>query len=137
MAKHTDLRDFGQLQRRSGSWQPPPRPTSSRGAQEAPTKSGAVIKHGLKREPSLESKKGSEDEPADTTRSASQQSTSRSLAKPTGKNVPSKREKSDLFKSFAKAKPRLAKQEPNAPAASEEESVCGAYYLSTLHRLRG
>ncbi|OXV09038.1 hypothetical protein Egran_03197 [Elaphomyces granulatus] len=108
------------VMRRSGSWQPPPRP-ASRAAQEAPPKLGAV-KQGSKREPSLESKKGKEGEPADT-RSASQQSTSRSLAKPTGKNVPSKREKSDLFKSFAKAKPRQVKQESNAPAASEEESA--------------
>jgi DNA polymerase delta subunit 3 len=48
--------------------------------------------------------------------------------KPTEKAAPAKKERGSLFSSFAKAKPKLKKEESSTPAASGAESVSNGPY---------
>jgi DNA polymerase delta subunit 3 len=57
---------------------------------------------------------------------------SSSSAKPTKKSAPEKKEKGSLFSSFAKAKPKLKKEESSTPATSGAESVS----LGTIAKLQ-
>jgi DNA polymerase delta subunit 3 len=55
--------------------------------------------------------------------------------KPAEKAAPAKKERGSLFSSFAKAKPKLKKEESSTPAASGAESVSNGphnFLFSTL-----
>lgn len=54
--------------------------------------------------------------------------------KPSSKSAPLKREKSDLFSSFAKAKPKQKKEDFGTPAVSGAESVSATQFCLHVER---
>lgn len=111
------------LQRRTGARPPPP--AASIGPSNAASSNQSVpAKRPLQKEPLLQSKPESS-KPAEPTESKQlpEKESSQPPSKPTAKTAPLKKEKSNLFNSFAKAKPKQKKEELSTPATSGAESV--------------
>lgn len=102
------------LQRRTGPRPPQPAATSTGPSTTAPSKTAVPAKPQSKTE---------DPKPGEATESKQppQKESNQPPPKPTGKAAPLKKEKSNLFSSFAKAKPKQKKEEPATPASSAED----------------
>lgn len=119
------------LQRRTG---PPSMPSATGPSHTAPPKATVPAKRPLQKEqptPSEESKEEKKDEGKKSQDEDSQPSQPKdrpSSAKSTERTAP-KKDKNNLFSSFAKAKPKQKKEGSATPAASGAESVSLRLYF--------
>ncbi|RMZ36735.1 hypothetical protein AFCA_008143 [Aspergillus flavus] len=103
------------VKRRTGS-RPPPAPAATKSKPTIPSKRPSeATSSQIKPEPKKEETAASE-------QASTRESTPSTASKPTEKAAPLKREKSNLFNSFAKAKPKQKKEESATPAESAEPS---------------
>ncbi|ODM19489.1 hypothetical protein SI65_04473 [Aspergillus cristatus] len=106
------------VKRRTGA-RPPPPPAAS---TKAPSNTTVPAKRPLQNDPP----KPEPSKPTDTeSKQPPQKGSSQPPSKPTAKPAPLKKEKSNLFSSFAKAKPKQKKEEAT-PAASGAESAAAS-----------
>lgn len=126
---HPRLSSF--LQRRTGA-RPPPPPASTGPSTTTSSKVTVPAKRPLQDDAPAQS--NSEDSRPDAATGANQQPTkenSQQQSKPTVKTGAVKREKSNLFSSFAKAKPKQRKEEPAASGSvTESVSTTGGFALN-------
>lgn len=102
------------LQRRTGPRPPQPAATSNGPSATAPSRAAAPAK------PQSKAEDPKPDEATDS-KQPPQHENSQPPSKPAGKAAPLKKEKSNLFSSFAKAKPKQKKEEPATPASGAED----------------
>lgn len=120
------------LQRRTGA-RPPPVAASTGPSNTASSNPTVPAKRPLQKEPPSQPKPESSNpaEPAES-KQQSEKESSQPPSKPTAKTAPLKKEKSNLFNSFAKAKPKQKKEESSTPAASGAELVSPVLYVFTF-----
>lgn len=124
---HPKLISF--LQRRTGA-RPPPPPTSTGPSTTTSSKATIPAKRSLQDDAPAQSKpEGSKPEPASNTNQQPPKENNQQQSKPTVKTAPAKKEKSNLFSSFAKAKPKQKKEETAAPESGAESVSISCSYL--------
>ncbi|KAL1969753.1 hypothetical protein VTN77DRAFT_8306 [Rasamsonia byssochlamydoides] len=107
------------VKRRKGARMPPPPATATATGTTAPSKPAGVAKQISKKEESPQPKNESESEAASSKPTSQKTNPIKSTKNP----APVQRQKSDLFTSFAKAKPKKKTEEPTVSTASGAESA--------------